>query len=179
MTHTFCLNFEKSSISASRVHRPRRRCKKAVPKCYDFFTKDLEDKTGENVPIVAVKRQYLQWLFGPATSLSTRSIIYPCTKNMCFISHKTPPTCSVPPSEACHCQDCPRHFDDHILYHAAYHLACKFCAQMVQAMPQLNFYFLFNSSEKFRNIYRQYDGYYSGDVLDSFLFIIYFPMDIQ
>ena len=136
MSHTFSLNFEKSSICASHVHGPRR-CKKAVPKCYEFFTKDLEDKTGENVPIVAVKRQYLPWLFGPATSLGPKNMCsLPC---FCFISHKTSPTCSVPPSEACNCQDCPRHFDDHRLYHAACHLACKFCAQMVQAMPQLNF----------------------------------------
>jgi hypothetical protein len=82
MTHTYSLNFEKSIVSASSVHGPRTRCKKAIPKCYEFFTKDLENKTGENVPIVPAKRRCLPWLFGPATSLITRSIIYPCTKYM-------------------------------------------------------------------------------------------------
>ena len=172
MTHTYSLNFEKSIISASCVHGSRKRCKKAAHKCYEFFTKDLENRTGENVPIVPAKRRYLPWLFGPATSLITRSIIYPCTKYrcslpcMCFICHKNPPTCSVPINEACHCQDCQRHFDDHRLYHAVYHQACKSCAQIVQAMPQLNFYFLFNSSEQFRNRDRKYHGYFNGDELD-------------
>ena len=172
MTHTFSLNFETSRICASRVRGPRQ-CKKAVPKCYEFFTGDLEDKTAENIPIVALKRRYLPWLFSPATSLSTRSIIYPCTKNkcslpcVCFICQKSPPTCRVPASEACHCQDCQGHFEDHRLYHAAYHMDCKFCAQLVQAMPQLNFYFLFNSSEKLRNNNISLDGQYSGDEPDS------------
>ena len=172
MTHTFSLNFETSRICASRVRGPRQ-CKKAVPKCYEFFTGDLEDKTAENIPIVALKRRYLPWLFGPATSLSTRSIIYHCTKNkcslpcVCFICQKSPPTCRVPASEACHCQDCQGHFEDHRLYHAAYHMDCKFCAQLVQAMPQLNFYFLFNSSEKLRNNNISLDGQYSGDEPDS------------
>ena len=173
MTHTFSLNFEKSIISALRVHGSRKRCKKAAHKCYEFFTKDLENKTGENVPIVPAKRRYLPWLFGPATSLITRSIIYPCTKCrcslpcMCFICCKNPPTCSVTVSEPCHCQDCQRHhFDDHRLYHAAFHLDCKFCAQMVQAMPRLNFYFIFNSSEQFRKRDRKYDGFFNGDELD-------------
>ena len=173
MTHTYTLKFEKSIISASCVHGPRTQCKRGIHKCYEFSIKNQENKTEENVPLVPATRQCLPWLFGPASSLITRSIIYPCTKYrcslpcLCLICQKNPPTCSVPASEACHCQNCQCHFDNHGLYHAAYHLGCKFCDQMVLAMPQLNFYLIFNSSEKFRKSDRTYHGYFSGGALDS------------
>ena len=156
MTHTFSLNFEKSIISASRVHGSRKRCNKYAHKCFEFDIKDLKSETKENVPIVPVRRRRVPWLFGPASSLVTKSIIYPCTKHRCslpcgcFICQKTPLTCSDPGSEAGHSEKCRCHFDDHKLYHAAYHQGCKFCDQMVQAMPRLNFYYIFNSSEQFR-----------------------------
>ena len=96
-------------------------------------------------PVSYVKKE---WLYGPATSLSSRKIIYPCTKFRCsipcpcLICRKKHPTCRVPASHGCDCQNCRMQYLDHTTFHAAYHYGCKFCHQIVKILPNFNFFFL-------------------------------------
>ena len=76
-----------------------------------------------------------EFLLGPASLKSTRSIVYPCDKFKCFIG--------------CPCFQCQgklvnllsneEHFQDHMLYHNAIHLDCKFCMELLKNFPAFSF----------------------------------------
>jgi hypothetical protein len=88
------------------------------------------------------------WLFGPATELVTIKIIYPCSRFKCSIPcpcmlcARKHPTCRVPSSKPCSCQDCKTQFVDHSSFHAAFHHGCKYCYQLVKTIPSFNFFCL-------------------------------------
>ena len=92
------------------------------------------------------------FLHGPASSLVSRSIMYPCNKFRCridcpcqlcrfkihhcpdSISHLT--TCTV-------CDFCRKDYNDHMLHHRAYHMQCKFCADLNRIFPQYTYTVLY------------------------------------
>ena len=72
-----------------------------------------------------------QLLSGPASSIISKNIIYPCDIGGCFIE------CGCP-----HCQDVDRSkmkkeqlFDHHNRYHHAPHLNCDFCVNLLDSFP--------------------------------------------
>ena len=89
--------------------------------------------------------EYSQWcykpsqiqnvLHGPASLLSSRSIVYPCQSRLCQIG--------------CPCFGCRGYlvkklsaetrFQDHKFYHHATHANCEFCCQLLEALPFYTF----------------------------------------
>ena len=113
--------------------------------------KDRNEITPERVQLVPVVHHQYPWLFGPATLLSSRSIVYPCSRGKCavpcpcLLCDKKHPKCRA--GQSCDCQDCRLQFLDHSNYHACLHTGCKFCHSIVTVLPQFNFFFLDNSGK--------------------------------
>jgi hypothetical protein len=144
MTDKFFLNFQDSRI-LSQGYKIQK--SEATQNCYNYVLKENPDNSLKNVQLEPVSYNQKKWLFGPATSLSSRSIIYPCRRYRCalpcpcLICRKKHPTCRVPSSQGCNCQNCRMHFIDHS-YHVVYHHGCRYCHQIVKILPNCNFYFL-------------------------------------
>ena len=152
MAHTFLLQFKRSWITrrgpklvtdgfgAKGKFHPGR------DKCYEYVIKDIQDATPENLQLAPVQHHQQQWLFGPATTLSSRSIVYPCTRGKCslpcpcMICHKKHQNCRA--GQSCGCKDCKLHFEDHTNFHGCLHIGCKFCNNIMTTIPHFNFYFL-------------------------------------
>ena len=76
-------------------------------------------------------------LFGPASCIKTRQMIYPCESSMCFI--------------LCPCFHCKGDHDElasmsrfqiyshHKLYHHARHLKCEFCSNLFECLPNFSY----------------------------------------
>ena len=80
--------------------------------------------------------------------LLQKTIIYPCSRFKCAIPcpcmlcAKKHPTCRVPSTKSCSCQDCSSQFADHKSYHAVFHYGCRSCFQLIKSIPNLNYFFL-------------------------------------
>ena len=115
-------------------------------KCYEYVIKDRNSATSENVQIVPIQYRKDQWLYGPATLLSSRQIIYPCSRFKCLvpcpclICDKKHPRCRA--GQSCDCDDCKSHFQNHTSYHSCFHFGCKSCNNIVMTIPFFNFFFL-------------------------------------
>jgi uncharacterized C2H2 Zn-finger protein len=116
-------------------------------KCYEYVIKDWKEGSSENVQLAPVHIRQKPWLFGPATILSSRSIVYPCTRGKCslpcpcMICHKKHPKCRA--GQSCGgCKDCKLQFDDHTNFHGCLHYGCKYCKNIVTTLPNFNFFFL-------------------------------------
>ena len=152
MAHKFCINFKQSWITrrGARVEGPGfDRSYKVHPggrKCYEYVIKDNEDINADDVQIAPVLHHKKPWLFGPATKLSTRSIIYPCNRGACavpcacLVCLKKFPRCRAGPS--CGCQECKLFFENHSDYHGCLHIGCKSCFNITSVLPQFDFHFL-------------------------------------
>ena len=138
----FCQNVIRSRIG-------RNIPKSAVrSKCYKFELKSGESFSPDLVPLSLVRIVTVPSLYGPATDLETRRIMYPCSRFRCWIPcpclicSKQHPTCRTPTSQGCSCEDCYKHFYNHIKYHGSYHFGCKSCFQLVKYIPNINYIFL-------------------------------------
>ena len=85
MSHKFYLEFDHSWITRkgpNLVHTPgfgpKGKGSFDRRKCYSYVIKDRNEITAERVQLVPVVHHQYPWLFGPATLLSSRSIVYPC-----------------------------------------------------------------------------------------------------
>ena len=91
MAHKFFLNFKQSWITrrGAKVEGPGfNKTHKVHPgtrKCYEYVIKDKEDVIPDMVQLAPVRHRQHPWLFGPATKLSSRSIIYPCNRGKCEV----------------------------------------------------------------------------------------------
>ena len=163
MAHKFTLNFKQNMITRSGPHlvpewglgmRRRGKIHPGTLKCYEYVIKDRDNATLEDVQLAPIKHVQVKCLFGPATVLSSRRIVYPCIRGGCHIPcpcllcAKIHPRCRVA-GQSCGCEDCVRHFKDHS-YHAVLHGGCKFCHKIMQVFPYFNF-FLLDSSRKIPN----------------------------
>ena len=158
MSHKFFMEFDRSWISRkgpNLIHTPgsgpKGRGSFDCRKCYSYVIKDRNKISPKCIQLVPVGYHQYSWLFGPATLLSSRSIVYPCSRGKCslpcpcLLCDKKHPKCRAGPS--CDCQDCRLHFEDHSNFHACLHIGCRFCHSIVNVMPQFNFFFLDKSKK--------------------------------
>ena len=152
MAHKFFLNLKQSWITrrGARVEGPGfNKTYKVHPgtrKCYKYVIKDTADVNPDIVQLAPVRHHQHAWLFGPATKLSSRSIIYPCNRGkcevpcMCLLCQKQYQKCRVGPS--CGCQECKLYFENHSDYHWCLHIGCKSCFNIMSVLPHFDFHFL-------------------------------------
>ena len=88
-------------------------------------------------------------LYGPASSLMDKSLIYPCTSNKCRLScpchicrNKSYmcQTVSHEKSPGEGCSECQNEYWEHLLFHLAVHTFCKYCAEVASFLPYTNFF---------------------------------------
>ena len=88
-------------------------------------------------------------LHGPASLKETRSIIYPCSDFQCRLPcpcHRCRRSFSYcrkaesEHSETCgDCFECKQDLNEHLLFHRAVHISCKFCSNVSQHIPHFKF----------------------------------------
>ena len=117
-------------------------------RCHKFTFAEPPDPKKTSVIVTPGKSVVHEWLYGPATVLETRTVIYPCVRNRCsvpcrcLICLKCYPKCRVPMSKGCSCDDCSLHFEDHSQFHRTFKFGCKWCFQLENIFPHFNFFFL-------------------------------------
>ena len=123
-------------------------------KCFQFSVQTVSVVKKQPIKLHAGKCIRKCWLYGPATTLDTKTIIYPCTRNRCsipcpcYLCLKKHPKCRVPSSQSCQCKECLSFFINHTKYHAALHHGCKQCFQLTQIFPHLNLNLLNTTKER-------------------------------
>ena len=88
-------------------------------------------------------------LHGPASSIVSKSIMYPCEEFRCrldcacVLCRKKAPNCLKAPANgsiACgDCSGCSLDYIDHLLHHRARHLLCKYCENLHETFPQYSY----------------------------------------
>ena len=98
------------------------------------------------------------FLHGPASSLKSKTIIYPCDSFKCQLDcpchlcrFKQP--CCITASSTSNftcgdCSFCRQDYDDHLLHHWAHHVLCKFCIQLYEIFPQFSYTVLQKTSHR-------------------------------
>ena len=97
--------------------------------------------------IILVADQYSQsTLHGPASCLKGKSLIYPCDQFRCRIGcpckmcGKKVHCSQAGTKNTCgDCPDCREDYEDHLLYHRAYHTLCKFCINVHEHLPNYSY----------------------------------------
>ena len=126
------------------------------------FSYDLCQASGaitspvEVVPSKIVKQR---WLYGPATDLASRRVIYPCSRFKCQVPcpclrcRKIHPKCRVSSSinKSCNCNECYEFFQDHEMYHIVPHLGCRGCHQLNNVFSNFNYSFFNTPKEEPRH----------------------------
>ena len=124
--------------------------------CHIFSVKKDELHLDQNiVKLVPGKTKKEQWLFGPA-STKDKIFVFPCSCYRCLlpcpctICAKLPhhKSCQNLDREQCSCDACIKSFGEHVKFHAAYHLDCKYCGQLLRIFPCFNFFFLNSLNEE-------------------------------
>ena len=145
-TIRYGIDFGRNVVTWRGARVQRRFHFKTDVQCHHFSLKGQIREGSSTVEVVPGKTVKEDWLFGPATSLKSRCVIYPCSRHRCAlpcpcrICRKINPKCHHP--EVCSCKDCMLNFDDHSRFHSVFHLGCKFCGQILQVVPHFNFYFV-------------------------------------
>lgn len=122
--------------------------------CHEFSVRDVTVDVNEmkyysvaaaHVTLAAGKSSE-DFLYGPASLKKDRTLIYPCEKNRCrlgcpcHLCRKRVNNClKAGNRETCgDCVECRADCDDHLLFHRAAHLNCKFCLNMLDHIPNLS-----------------------------------------
>ena len=127
--------------------------KDAQFKCYNFTIISEQPCDPKCVKLEPVKLITEPWLFGPATDLKTRTIIYPCSRFKCLIPcpclicEKKNPSCSK--RGKCSCEECKLYMHDHQSFHATFHFGCVSCEDIVRVIPNFNFFTLDKAKKEF------------------------------
>ena len=138
MSHEFNLNFKTSWITRigfklvpDAVNSFRQKSNPVMRKCYEFEFLNWKERCPEKVQVAPIELKKNKWLFGPATKLSIRSIVYPCSREKCalpcpcLICHKKHPHCRA--VNDCDCEECKLFNVDHDNYHGclgSVHILC-------------------------------------------------------
>ena len=80
MAYLFALNFDQNVITGHRFGPGFRRGGKggeAIKQCFQFKINEENGISSERVSLIKEKTVKLPWLYGPATMLETRRIVYP------------------------------------------------------------------------------------------------------
>ena len=171
MAHKFNADFKKSWITRrgpklilSPFSSARETFHPGTRKCYEFVFLNWKQRSPEEVTLAPVKQHHCGWLFGPASKLSTRTIVYPCSRGKCslpcpcLICQKKSPVCRT--GAKCDCEECTLYEDDHINYHGCFHLNCQSCTRLVKTDQTVDFS-IFDKNRKPRN-----RGIYSEEILE-------------
>ena len=119
--------------------------------CHKFSLKFPlgSDPSSSKVQLLAGKMVKTDWLFGPASILKSRCVIYPCHRYRCQLPcpcksccKSSTSVCQVPQHQTCPCDLCIEQYKDHSIFHRTFHFGCKFCVQLVKIIPNFNFWFL-------------------------------------
>ena len=151
MAHKFSLSFKKNWITrrGPNLVGEYNRVVKFHPgrqKCYEYAIRNKESASHENVEISPIQYRKDKWLYGPATLLSSRQVIYPCSRFKCVVPcpcllcDKKHPRCRA--GQSCDCDECKLHFDNHTSFHSCFHFGCRSCNNIVKTIPYFNFFFL-------------------------------------
>ena len=119
-------------------------------KCHEFFVKDVTFKGSPTKSrckaiVSLVTGKYAEsYLYGPASSLSDKSIIYPCQKFKCRLRcpcHRCSKGCNKCPDPDHEnlagggCLECQDEYWEHFLFHLVEHTTCKFCRSVASILP--------------------------------------------
>ena len=150
MSHEFNLNFKTSWITRigfklvpDAVNSFRQKSNPVMRKCYEFEFLNWKERCPEKVQVAPIELKKNKWLFGPATKLSTRSIVYPCSREKCalpcpcLICHKKHPHCRA--VNDCDCEECKLFNVDHDNYHGCLHIGCKSCDSLIDSVGVYKF----------------------------------------
>ena len=143
MSIKFLTDFAEDTLAGKCTKKTRRSQGQSL--CHKFSLNDKEAAQSSKVEVLPGKVYSEDWLFGPASLLVSRSVIYPCSRFRCSIPcpcQDCQKLCSPSPCQAlapvnspCNCCDCARRFKDHSLFHRTFHTFCKFCIQLVELFP--------------------------------------------
>ena len=117
--------------------------KDASSKCYNFSIISDHPCDPERVELEPYKLIDQPWLYGPATDLKMKTIIYPCERFRCLIPcpcllcEKKNPACSS--QGKCSCDECKLYRHDHQNFHATFHFGCVSCEDIIRVIPNFNF----------------------------------------
>ena len=153
MAHKFSLHFKHSWITRRGpklitlgIGKIKSSKHPGTRKCYEYVIKNPEESTPDHVQLAPVCQSHIPWLYGPATVISTRSIVFPCARGKCSlpcpcrICRKAHPRCRE--GQSCSCAECKLFYEDHTKFHACFHYGCKSCFNIVSVLPHFNFFFL-------------------------------------
>ena len=117
MAHKFSLHFKHSwiirrgpKLITLGIGRVKSNIHPGTKKCYEYVIKNPDQSTPEYVQLAPVRQSQIPWLYGPATLLSTRSVVYPCVRGKCVlpcpsrICRKAHPRCRE--GKSCSCAEC-------------------------------------------------------------------------
>ena len=104
---------------------------KSIQKCHKFKYIESEDQEVLEIKSVPLDSLYVYpgktvtvpHIYGPASCIQTKSLIYPCTRFRCsvlcpcLVCQHHSFQCSDPSKEDCECSECVKKFQDHDLFH--------------------------------------------------------------
>ena len=148
MSIKFLADFEEDTLAGRCTIKTRRWKEKSL--CHKFSLNVKAAAQSSKIEVLPGKVCNENWLFGPATLLGSRSVIYPCSRFRCSIPCPcqdcqklcSPSPCQAPVNSSCSCSDCAQRFKDHSRFHRTFHKDCKFCIQLLELFPNFNFWFL-------------------------------------
>ena len=142
MSIKFVADFAEDTLAGKCTKRTRRSTEKVL--CHEFSLHSKEVAQSSTIEVLPGKVFSEDWLFGPASLLASRSVIYPCSRFRCSIpcpcqDCQKPPSssspCQAPDASCCSCSDCAGRFKDHSNFHRTFHKGCKFCIQLLELFP--------------------------------------------
>ena len=152
MAHKFDLDFSKKLVSCEGPNILGVRCHGSplTDMCFTFDLGSASSGTTKTVSVIPVENKKQPWLYGPATDIASKRVIYPCTRYKCSLPcpclrcRKVHPRCRINSSnKSCNCSECYEFFFDHEKHHLVPHLGCRACHRLTTIFPNFN-YFFFN-----------------------------------
>ena len=131
---------------------------KKLPSCHEFSVSGVKiyyNKVKYNsideaeITLVAGKNTADSTLYGPgpASLIKNRTIIYPCSRFHCrlpcpcHLCRKASSICAKAPQNKT-CGECSKYrldCEDHLVFHRAPHMNCKFCLNVLEHLPHMQF----------------------------------------
>ena len=119
-------------------------------RCHEFSVKSVSFRISPakfycEASVKLVTGKYAEGnIFGPASSLSDKSLIYPCSHFKCRLKcpcnscRENSSLCKNPDHEISAgggCSECQDDYWEHLLFHLVEHTKCKFCRELASFLP--------------------------------------------
>ena len=149
MSIKFSADFAEDTLAGRCTKKLRSSKEKRL--CHQFSLDCKAAAPSSKIEVLPGKVVGEDWLFGPASLLDSRSVIYPCSRFRCSIpcpcldcqkSSPSPCQAQALDKSSCSCNDCADRFQDHNNFHRTFHKDCKYCIQLIELFPNFNFWFL-------------------------------------